>query len=134
MILLRSKAGSASLQALDAISETPELIWTATMQEELRRSIVELFNQQAESSNQDSFFFQSMVLSPSFHVRYAQLLDEIYIGRVYVRLFLKQPSYKLSNAILFAEKLVEYWEGSFTLQVTDSTSNSSRGGGGGSGT
>ena len=41
----------------------------------------------------------------------------MYVGSVYVRLYLKQPTYRLSNPIYFLEKLVEFWEVSFEAQV-----------------
>jgi len=121
VILLRSRAGSASLLVLDSVSETPELIWTAVMQDELRRCIVELFSSRAEEENLSDG--GRVVDFPIDYVSvvYRQLVDEIYIGGVYIRLFLKQPTYKLSNPVLFAEKLVEFWESSFKLQISTST-------------
>lgn len=46
------------------------------------------------------------------------IIDNLYcLGGVYIRLYLKQPSFRLTNPVLFLEKLVEYWESSFSLQV-----------------
>jgi hypothetical protein len=36
---------------------------------------------------------------------------------VYIRLYLKQPTFRLSNPVFFLEKLVEFWDSSFTIQV-----------------
>jgi len=127
VVLLRSRAGSASLLVLDSVSETPELIWTAVMQDELRKCIVELFRSQNEAENllAGSNKLPLLVNLPvDFAVLYQQLVDEIYIGGVYIRFFLKQPTYKLSNPVLFAEKLVEFWESSFKLQISTSTNSS----------
>jgi hypothetical protein len=56
-------------------------------------------------------------LPPAFRVRYEALANELYIGGVYVRIFLKQPTFELSNPVFFLEKLIEQWERSFEEQV-----------------
>eukprot|EP01038_Epipyxis_sp_PR26KG_P006403 gene6403-8814_t len=131
VLLLRSKAGNASLQVLDSLCETPELIWTAEMQNELRESILDLFKQKSSSSiqstnsinnnninNDNKDIFETIPnISPDYYVKYRQLANELYVGGVYIRLFLKQPTFRLTNAVLFTEKLVEFWESSFNIQV-----------------
>jgi hypothetical protein len=75
-------------------------------------------------------------LPVDYSVRYRQTAAEIFIGGVYIRLFLKQPTFRLSNPMLFLEKLVEFWECAFSIQVPikpqkeqSGTSNSSGVGG-----
>ena len=65
------------------------------------------------------------VIAPEYFVHYRQLADELFLGNVYVRLFLKQPTFRLSNTIYFLEKLVEYWESAIEAQITPSDSDSS---------
>jgi len=108
VLLLRSKAGNASLQLLDEVSENPELIWTADMQVELRNALTDVLSAGG--------FTTPPELSPEFYVKYQQITNELYVGGVYIRLFLKQPTFKLSNPVLFLEKLIEFWESSFNTQ------------------
>ena len=108
VLLLRSRAGNSSLQVLDEVSENPELIWTAEMQLELRESLNSLLSREG--------YTKPPVLGPEYYVKYEQISNELYVGNVYIRLYLKQPTFKLSNPILFLEKLIEFWESSFNTQ------------------
>ena len=114
VLLLRSKAGNASLQVLDDVCENPELIWTSEMQGELRSDLTKLLGADANNS---AVFKQAPEIGADYHVRFRQLESEIYVGGIYIRLFLKQPTYRLSNPVFFIEKLVEFWESSFNTQV-----------------
>jgi DnaJ family protein C protein 13 len=121
VLALRDKAGSASLQLLDSVCENPELIWTAEMQGELRTALSSLL-EGADASDAEAFRTPPAV-GPDYFVKFRQIQHEIYVGGVYIRLYLKQPTFRLSNAILFLEKLVEFWESSFTIQVPAATTN-----------
>jgi DnaJ family protein C protein 13 len=114
VVLLRSKAGNASLQVLDDVCENPEMIWTSQMQGELRQALTALMH--ADSSDVDKAFSTPPNISPDYTVAYQQLASELYVGGVYIRLFLKQPTFRLSNPIFFLEKLVEFWESAFNTQ------------------
>ncbi len=116
VLLLRGKAGNASLQVLDTVCENPELIWTAVMQTELRDAILDLLGP-IDGSKADSGFSTPPVITPEYGVKYSQLSSEIYVGGVYIRLYLKQPTFRLSNPVFFLEKLVEFWDSSFSIQV-----------------
>lgn len=119
VLLLRSKAGNASLQVLDTAVETPEMIWTKTMQNELREAI-DLHLGSSKSDGHAAGFDKIIEVAPDYSVNYAQLTHEIFVGNVYIRLYLKQPTFRLSDPIFFLEKLVEFWESSFVLQVPES--------------
>ena len=131
MLVLREKAGNASLQILDSVCENPEMIWTTEMQGELRESLQALLlsptsssaakknsteNREGENEAPEPFSVPPKV-SPDFFVKYRQISGEIFVGGVYIRLYLKQPTFRLSNAVFFLEKLVEFWESSFNIQV-----------------
>lgn len=62
-------------------------------------------------------------IAPDFFVKYRQLASEIYVGGVYIRLYLKQPTFRLTNPVHFLEKLVEFWESSFNIQVPQTNPN-----------
>lgn len=118
VLLLRSKAGSASLKALDDVCEHPELIWTAEMQGELREALTKLLKSgTGGAAIKASDFSEPPSILLEYVVPYRQLDQELYVGGVYIRLFLKQPTFRLSNPLLFTEKLIEFWEGSFNVQV-----------------
>lgn len=132
---MRNKESSASLVSLDEVCETPELIWTAEMQMELRTAVAALLGGQgaARSSPQErarglegSAFFFVPSMAEDFKVSYRQLDEEIYVGNVYIRLFMKQPTFRLSNPIFFLERLVELWEHSFNKQVPVANSSISK--------
>lgn len=128
-----SSSYSATLQLFDtATCENPEFIWTNTMKDELRSGLVGILysnnrhnttstivdtTTNTETNPEINHFSIPIQLKPNFTIKYAQLENEIYIGGVYIRLYLKQPTYKLKNSILFLEKLIEIWETSYTIQV-----------------
>jgi len=72
----------------------------------------------------ESMFRTPPSFAPEYCVRYRQLASEIFLGGVYIRLYLKQPSFRLTNPVLFVEKLVECWEACFNIQAPTSTSAS----------
>jgi DnaJ family protein C protein 13 len=123
VVLLRSKAGNASLQVLDDVCETPEMIWTSQMQGELRAALTTLMH--ADSTDVDGAFQTPPAISPDYTVHYQQLASELYVGGVYIRLFLKQPTFRLSNPVFFLEKLIEFWESSFNTQCPAAGGSSS---------
>jgi hypothetical protein len=112
---------------MDEVCENPELIWTAEMQGEIRSALTRLFDSttkaaasrspQSQSQQPQQDFSRPIPVSYDYVVPYRQLKNEIFIGGVYIRLYLKQPTYRLSNPIFFTEKLLEFWESSFDLQV-----------------
>ena len=126
LVLLLRSSSSSSLDLIDAYCESPELIWTAHMQETLRRSLRSILDASEldhcnPSSSSPSSTSTSTSISPTanFFVRYEQLEKELFVGGVYIRLLLKQPSVKLTQPLLFVEKAAEMWERAFLAQ-TDS--------------
>ena len=110
---MRGKAGNSSLQLLDDVCETPELIWTSEMQSELRTAIIKLLT----SVEPKDRFKLPIELTADYRVIYRQLESEVFVGGVYIRLYLKQPTFRLSNAVFFLEKVLEHWEAAFETQV-----------------
>ena len=128
---LRDKAGSASLKILDAVCENPEMIWTAEMQGELRQALQVLLGGTCGAAGGDTVITEAFstppVIAPEYFVKFRQIANEIYVGGVYIRLYLKQPTFRLSNPILFLEKLVEFWESAFSIQVPAAVGNNKMG-------
>jgi curved DNA-binding protein CbpA len=133
ILLLKKSIGKASLQCIDQVAENPELIWTQEMQNELRQGIIflqkenlkkyrrssEVSSEEATKKKNDIYSLHEILEIPSsdFYIEYQQLLNELYIGNVYIRIYLKSPTFKLSNPIYFMEKLIEFYDFSFNLQV-----------------
>jgi hypothetical protein len=154
VLLLRGKTAAASLQCLDEACETPELIWTAEMQLELRSAVAYLLSRIGSSSESwmgrasgvgtgvgvgeggdqaggmfaERPFYTVPDIPSDYTVRYRQLGEEIIVGGVYIRLYMKQPTFRLSNPIFFLERLVELWEHSFSKQVPVESSSLPRSG------
>ena len=128
---LRSKAGNSTLQVFDSVLESPEFIWTAEMQGELRNALTLLLHpglvpgETSAGPNTDSLtpakikssFGRTPRMALDYSVRFRQIESELFLGGVYVRLYLKQPTFRLSNPIMFLEKCVEFWDSSFQKQV-----------------
>ena len=98
------------LKLFDKETETPEVIWNGEMRGELRAALAEQLDSfvkgRSEHSSEDAKPFQ---LSPSAGAKYRSLQDELYIGGVYVRLFLKEPTFNLRDPTGFLEKLMIRW-------------------------
>ena len=129
VLQMRGRPSNMAIQLLDDVCENPELIWTREMQGEIRTALTKIFSAYVtEPSGNDTApdgkkiapiqdFSVPITIALDYVVPYRQLANEIYIGGVYIRLYLKQPTFRLSNPIFFLEKLVEFWEGSFEAQV-----------------
>lgn len=116
--LLKGRAAEATLKVFDSVSETPELFWTLKMREEARSAVRELLHFDGDSH---AGFLRRLALPPSYSIFYAELADEIYIGGVYIRLYLKQRTYRLQNPVFFLEQLLVVWESAFNSQVPQSS-------------
>ena len=104
---MKEEGGPAMVDAFDRESETPELIWDEEMRSVLRASITEqLDGCLDESKGKGSKAFS---LPPGFSVKYSKVEDEIYIGGVYVKLFLKKPTFNLRDPTSFLEILMKRW-------------------------
>ena len=137
VLLLRSRSATSALTCLDEICETPEMIWTAEMQQELRIAVTNILNNNSKENEKnesnrsgkerggrenDYLFYSVPYISENYSVTYRQINDEIYVGGVYIRLYMKQPMFRLSNSMFFLERLVELWEHSFSKQVPSASS------------
>ena len=118
--LMKGRALDYIVKVFDGVSETPELIWTNRMKDELRTSISSILLFEGDVHSR---FGRSIALSPDYAVAYKQLKEELYIGDVYIRLYLKQRTYRLTNPVHFLEQLVVVWERSFDNQVPSITTS-----------
>lgn len=105
-VILKEEGPDSMLNIFDGESETPELIWDSEMRGELRNALAEKLGESLEI-NQASI--TSYELHPAFRVKYTKLEDELYIGGVYVRLYLKEPTYNLRDPGTFLKNLLQRW-------------------------
>jgi DNAJ protein RME-8 N-terminal len=97
------------LKAFDKDSETPELIWDADMRSELRSALGGHLDQCFEQRANAEYCMDDFELTPHFRVTYKKLKDELCVGGVYVRLYLKEPTFSLRDPTSFLERLLHRW-------------------------
>jgi len=97
----------------DTDHETPELIWNAVSRHELRAALSELstglagFRKRAAASGQPGGADGCpWSLPATFRVRYSTAEGELRVGGVYLRLFLKEPTFPLRDVKSFLEALL----------------------------
>ena len=83
----------AAVASLGQPSETPERIWTHSMQ----RAVAEEISHLASAARTAQTSTNVMEWSPgdSYSMQYEVLRNEMFVGGVYVRLFLKSPGHTL---------------------------------------
>ncbi|GAB4814092.1 hypothetical protein N2152v2_001138 [Parachlorella kessleri] len=92
--LIQDGSGEAVVAALGQTSETPERLWNRSMYQ----AAAEEAGGQLEWSLPEGYRLQQEGAGAG---------EELFIGGVYVRLFLKQPQYPLRNPKAFLEALLE---------------------------
>ncbi|KAK8790027.1 hypothetical protein WA158_006807 [Blastocystis sp. Blastoise] len=89
----------------DGEQETPECIWTGDMRHLLRETVEDFIKQMGDSLYEEEYF----KLPSNYRMHYPELAEELYVGGVYVRLFLKDPKYTLRDPKLFIEEAFKMW-------------------------
>ena len=120
--LLKEEGADALLRAFDSECETPELIWDGDMRSELRVAIAEHIESclRLQKDGKGGCLYN---LPPGFQVKYKKLEDELYIGGVYVRLFLKEPTFSLHDPSAFLEMLMQSWTRELEVLTSDKNIN-----------
>ena len=77
----------------DSEHETPEIIWTGHMREQLRQ-VVEDYTYQWNQAIWDE---KEFALPRGFHMQYPELAQELFVGNIYIRLYLKEPKFVLRD-------------------------------------
>lgn len=104
-VVLKEEGPDSMLRIFDGESETPELIWDSEMRSELRLALAEKLDERFSGSLE----MQRYDLPPGFRVQYRKLDDELYLGGVYVRLYLKEPTYNLRDPTTFLKHALQRW-------------------------
>jgi DnaJ family protein C protein 13 len=105
------------VSAFDGDHETPELIWNATCRHELRAALGELCaglsglrKRAAAGGAAGGADGCGWTLPASFRVRFSTCEGELRCGGVYVRLFLKEPTFPLRDPKGFLEALLRRFQ------------------------
>ena len=87
--------------------ETPECMWDGRMASQAAAEVTTLSASIRKQHASGSFNWE---LPPGYSMRYDKLRGEVYVGGVYVRLFLKNPRYGIRDPKRFIEglKLTDY--------------------------
>lgn len=122
-MILKEEGPETMLNLFDGESDTPELIWDASMRGELRKvagleldSCMQLRRETGRGN--DNFCLRESVM-----VKFAKLEDELLVGGVYVARFLKEPTFNLRDPTSFLEALLLRW----THELQICTENESSG-------
>ncbi|KAK9809260.1 hypothetical protein WJX72_012293 [[Myrmecia] bisecta] len=122
--------GEAAVAALGQSSETPERMWTLSMAtsaaEELDHLAAAARKAQAASGRRD------WALPEGYQMHFEGLQNELFVGGVYVRLFLKNPQFPLRNLKTFLQGLLEAYMAELTAGRAQSTFNGGLGSAAGS--
>ncbi|WIA30400.1 hypothetical protein OEZ86_000485 [Tetradesmus obliquus] len=94
----------AVMRALGQSVETPECMWDARMAGQAAAEVAQLAAAIRKQHAAHSFDWSPPA---SYQLQYDSLRGEVYVGGVYVRLFLKDPKYAVRDPVKFAEALVE---------------------------
>lgn len=84
--------------------ETPECMWDARMAAQAAVEVAALASAVRQQHSSGSYEWSP---PPGYQLEYDSLRGEVYVGGVYVRLFLKNPKYAVRDPVKFAEALVE---------------------------
>jgi hypothetical protein len=111
----------AMLKDFDGETDTPEMIWDASMRNELRVVLGNQLDQLMEKRTEyQSFIFS---LDPGVFVRYTKLENELFLGGVYVSRFIKEPTYNLRDPTTFLELLLQRWSKELDVFSTNENEN-----------
>jgi len=103
LVSMRQDATSA-VHMFDGIHENPELIWTVATRDQLRETLNTMCDGLLRNQMKDPSY--KLNIPEDYRVQYEDIKDELEVGGVYIRLFLKQPSWQLRNPKQFLEALL----------------------------
>ena len=118
--ILREKDSQQVLKMFDQDSETPVLIWDATMRRELKQAISASLK--GRMCQKPAFKIllcrEDFVLSDGYKCSYQKIENEICISGIYVRLLLREPSFQIREPVTFFEELLLNWSNEIDEQVS----------------
>jgi len=107
---------ATTLETFDGESETPVLLWNAAMRKFLRAEIAEELKVYRSKGEPDGHLWEP---AWDYKIRYPELESELSIGGIYLRMFLKEPTYDLADPLTFLEQLLLQWFIDIDGQIAD---------------
>lgn len=121
IVVLKEEGADKMLSLFDGESDTPELIWDASMRSDLRNVLAETLQDCIAKRQNEGVGDESFVLGSTVRVQYKKLDDELFIGGVYVSRFLKEPTYNVRDPTKFLEMLMQRWTHELQLCTTSTS-------------
>lgn len=123
--VLKIDGPEAAITAYDMEKvETPELIWDKLMKEEVKLCITRALDNFTKDESYD--LSKEFTLPLDCHPRYKNLENEIFVGGLYIRLFLNDVAYNMRDPDTFLEVLMREWSAELTHQVSNDQSFTSQ--------
>jgi len=94
------------IEIFDSDAESPELIWSSDMRNQLRLKLTQLLDRILSTDRDPAMQY---VLPPDADVVYKALENELFVGGVYVSRYLKEPTFNLRDPTSFLEHLLQRW-------------------------
>lgn len=98
--------GGPAVTLFDASHETPDLIWNEEMRAELAQEVAKVAKQ-VEATLERNVAWQ---LPDTYQIRFRSLANELVVAGVYVRLYLKEPTFPLRDPRAFMEECLRLFE------------------------
>jgi hypothetical protein len=105
-----------TLETFDGESETPVLLWNASMRKTLRQGIADELKAYRSNGEPDGHLWEP---AWDYKVVYPELEAELSIGGIYLRMFLKEPTFDLADPLSFLEQLLVQWFIDIDGQIAD---------------
>ena len=123
--ILKSNGADALLLAFDADSSTPNLIWDNSTRLELRQALLDFMNNIFDINDERIQNGRSHCVPPTYKLIYSNVGDELCIGNVFVKLYIQDPSFQLSDPSVFVEALFCRWSQEMDLLIGGHADDSS---------
>jgi len=118
--IMKDNGSEKFLSIFDGENETPELIWDLGMRAELRYEVALLLDPLMTNPQKERGMF---MIPHGYQVKYTKLEKEPSVGGIYVRLFLKEPTFKLTDPNRFLEMMLSRWSQDLDNIISNSCSS-----------
>ncbi len=116
------KDPAETLKQFDVESETPALVWNKSMRGTLRAAVAEEYKRYREAcpdGGAEGPEGHAWQLKHDYTVHYPELDGELVVGGIYLRLFLKEPTFDLPLPLEFLEQLLLKFFGDLEAQLSE---------------
>lgn len=93
------------MRTIDKTHETPEVVWDVSCRADLRAALTKACKESDEAAAVDGVW-KPAVGHDKYRVSYTLLDGEVMVGGVYLRIFLKDPTFPLRDPKAFLESML----------------------------